>query len=70
MQKRDPPILKYPKFCGKIRYLRRPDLKLALEIQIKPRKLGNQKPIPDILIDSICINRDEELIARERDFLR
>lgn len=64
-----PPILKYPKFRGRIHYLRRPDLKLALDIQIKLRKLGNQKPIPDILIASICINRNEELITKDDDFI-
>lgn len=63
-----PPVLKYPKFRGKIYYLKRQDLKLALEIQIKLRKVGIQKSVPDILIASICINRDEELITKDEDF--
>jgi len=64
-----PPILKYLKFYGKIYYIRRSDLNLALKIQIDLRKIGAQKPISDILIASICINRDEELITNDDDFL-
>ena len=64
-----PPVLKYQKFHGKIYYLKRFDLDLALKIQINLRKLGIQKPIPDLLIASICINRNEELLTRDRDFL-
>ena len=60
-----PPILKYPKFYGKTYYLRRSDLNLSLKIQINLRKIGAQKPIPDVLIASICINRDEELITKD-----
>jgi predicted nucleic acid-binding protein len=41
-----PSILKYQKFYGKIYYLKRFDLNLALNIQIKLRKIGNPKPIP------------------------
>ena len=63
-----PPILKYLKFYGKIYYLRRSDLNLALKIQIDLRKIGSQKSIPDILIASICINRNEELITNDNDF--
>jgi len=64
-----PPILKYQGFHGKIYYLKRLDMKLALKIQINLRKIGVQKPIPDILIASICINRKEELITKDEDFL-
>jgi len=64
-----PPILKYPKFYGRIYYLRRSDLNLALKIQLNLRKIGAQKPIPDILIAAICINRNEELITMDDDFI-
>ncbi len=64
-----PPVLKYQKFNGRIYYLKRFDLDLALRLQIKLRKLGIQKPIPDLLIASICINRNEELITKDKDFL-
>ncbi|RLI76365.1 DNA-binding protein [Archaeoglobales archaeon] len=64
-----PPILKYSKFYGRIYYLKRTDLNLALKIQTNLRKIGAQKPIPDLLIASICINRDEELITKDEDFL-
>jgi len=45
------------------------DIKLAINLQIKLRKLGRQKPIADLLIAAICINRNEELITRDKDFL-
>ena len=61
-----PPILKYRKFYG---YIKRSDLNLALKIQIKLRKIGNPKPIPDVLIAAICINRNKELITKDKDFL-
>jgi len=64
-----PPILKYLKFHGRIHYLKRYDLNLALKIQIELRKIGAQKPLPDILIASICVNRNEELITKDEDFL-
>ena len=64
-----PPILKYQKFYGRIYYLKRLDLNLALKIQIKLRKAGTPKPLPDVLIASICINRNEELITKDKDFL-
>jgi len=64
-----PPTLKYQKFYGKIYYLTRKDLELALKIQIKLRRRGKQKPIPDLLIASICINRNERLITKDVDFL-
>lgn len=63
-----PPILKYTMFRGWIYYLRRQDLNLALNIQIKLRKVGAQKSIPDIFIAAICINRNEELITKDKDF--
>jgi len=64
-----PPILKYKRFYGGIYYLKRVDLNLALKIQIKLRKIGRPKPIADILIAAICINRGETLVTRDRDFL-
>jgi len=64
-----PPILRYTKFYGRIYYIRRSDLSLALKIQIDLRRIGAQKSVPDILIASICINRDEELITNDNNFL-
>ncbi len=64
-----PPILKYLKFHGKIYFLKRVDLSLALKLQIELRKRGMQKSVQDVLIASICINRNEELITKDRDFL-
>ena len=64
-----PPILKYSKFYGRIYYLKRRDLDLTLKIQIALRRIGAQKPVPDVLIASICVDRMEELITGDRDFL-
>ena len=64
-----PPILKYRKFSGKIYLVERRDFDLALKLQVKLRKAGMQKAVPDLLIASICINRNEELITRDEDFL-
>ncbi len=64
-----PPVLRYDRFSGRIYYVRRRDFELALHIQISLRKIGKQKPIPDLIISAICINRDEELITKDEDFL-
>ena len=58
-----PPILRYQKFYG------RANLNLALKHQIGLRKLGIQKPIPDLLITLTCMNRKEELMTKDKDFL-
>lgn len=64
-----PVILAYKKFYGKIYTLRQIDIELAINLQIKLRKLGKPKPIADLLIAAICINRNEELITKDKDFL-
>ena len=63
-----PPILKYRRFFGKIYLVERRDFDLALKLQVKLRKAGMQKAVPDLLIASICINRNEELITKDEDF--
>jgi len=64
-----PPIIDYPKFYGKILPIDRKDILLAIEIQRRLRTIGKQKPFADLLIASICINRNEELITKDKDFL-
>ena len=49
--------------------MRQIDIELAINLQIKLRKLGKPKPIADLLIAAICINRNEELITKDKDFL-
>jgi len=64
-----PPVLGYKKFYGKIYTIKPEDQILAIKIQRLLRKTGKPKPSSDILIASICINRNEELLTRDRDFL-
>ena len=65
-----PPVLKYPKFRGKIYYLipKKTRLEIGIGNSDKIEKGWNPKSVPDILIASICINRDEELITKDEDF--
>ena len=64
-----PPVLKCGKFFGRIYFVQRRDFELALHIQISLRKIGKPKPIPDLIISATCINRDDELITKDEDFL-
>jgi len=64
-----PPILEYRKFFGNIYNLKRIDLEVALGLQSKLRKIGKPQSVPDLLIAAICINRNEELITKDEDFL-
>ena len=49
--------------------IERKDILLSIELQRRLRKIGKPKPFADLLIASICINRREELITRDEDFL-
>lgn len=64
-----PPILDYEKFFGTIYNLKKIDLEVALELQLKLRRIGKPQSVPDLLIAAICINRNEELITKDKDFL-
>ena len=64
-----PPILEYQKFYGKVYTIERRDVLLSIELQRRLRVIGNPKPFADLLIASICINRNEELITKDKDFL-
>jgi predicted nucleic acid-binding protein len=45
--------------------IQRKDILLALELQIKLRKLENPKGLLDLLIVAISINRQEELLSSD-----
>ncbi len=64
-----PPILSYAKFYGTVYTIRPEDQVLAIKIQRKLRIIGKPKSVPDLLIASICINRNEELLTKDKDFL-
>ena len=59
----------YKKFYGKILFPDITDFTLAHETQDKLIRLGKAKTSVNLLIASICINRNEELITKDRDFL-
>ena len=59
----------YKKFYGKVLIIERADVLLAIELQKRLRMVGKLKCFADLLIASICINRNEELITRDEDFL-
>jgi len=63
-----PSLLEYVKFQGNVIYPIRSDLDLAVELQRKLRNTGKPKPLSDLLIAAICINRNEELLTKDRDF--
>ncbi|WP_456473998.1 type II toxin-antitoxin system VapC family toxin [Candidatus Pyrohabitans sp.] len=64
-----PPLTEYMGLHGKILPIERKDVLLAVELQKRLRKNGKPKPFADILIASICINRNEGLFTRDEDFL-
>jgi predicted nucleic acid-binding protein len=64
-----PKIVYYKKFYGKILFPNITDFMLTHEIQNKLIVLGKAKTFADLLIASICINRNEELITKDGDFL-
>ena len=63
-----PSILKYAKFQGSVIYPTREDMDLAVKLQLELRERGKPKPFSDLLIAAICINRDEELVTKDKDF--
>ena len=64
-----PPILRYEKFHGEIYTIKPEDQILAIKLQRRLRRLGKPKSVPDLLIAAICINRNEELLTKDEDFL-
>ncbi|AIG97115.1 PIN domain-containing protein [Archaeoglobus fulgidus] len=63
-----PRIVFYKEFYGKILFPDIEDFVLAHKIQSRLVKLGKAKTFADLLIASICINRNEELITKDSDF--
>lgn len=64
-----PPIKDYEKFKGKIYFINEKDQIQAIIIQTKLRELGHPTSVGDLLIASICINRNEILLTKDKDFL-
>jgi len=64
-----PPVLSYEKFLEEVYTITPEDQILAIKIQRLLRKIGRPRPSSGILIASICINRNEELITKDKDFI-
>jgi len=63
-----PKIVYYKKFRGKIVFPTTYDFILAHKIQEELMRIGKPKSFADLLIASICVNRNEELITKDTDF--
>lgn len=63
-----PFILDYEGFKGSVLFPTMKDYKLAYEIQRKLAEKGKMKSFADLLIASIAINNDDELITSDEDF--
>ena len=64
-----PKVVSYSLFKGRVLFPTLDDYILARQLQEKLLKLSKPQGFADLLIASICINRDEELITYDSDFL-
>jgi predicted nucleic acid-binding protein len=64
-----PRIVRYSKFKGNVLFPNLDDYILARELQEKLLKRGQPRGFADLLIAAICINRGEELITYDSDFV-
>ncbi len=64
-----PYILEYAGFNGKVIFPTLMDYFLAYDIQRRLMSIGKMKGFADILISSITINNNEELVTSDSDFL-
>ncbi|QDA30629.1 type II toxin-antitoxin system VapC family toxin [Thermococcus indicus] len=64
-----PRIVRYSRFKGDVLFPNLDDYLLAHELQEKLLKRGSPRGFADLLIAAICINRGEELITYDSDFV-
>ena len=64
-----PQIVRYSHFNGDVLFPTLDDFLLAHRLQEKLLKKGEPRGFTDLLIAAICINRGEELITRDSDFV-
>ena len=64
-----PRIIYYKQFHGGIIFPIRDDFILAHRIQLELLRIGKPQAFADLLVASIALNRGEELVTRDRDFL-
>jgi len=65
-----PPIKDYEKFRGKIYFVGEEEQIIAALLQAKLREVGSPMSVGDLLIAAICINRNETLLTKDKDFMR
>ena len=63
-----PRIAFYKYFYGRIIFPTHYDYLLAYRLQLELIKLGRPQTFSDLIIASIAINREEELVTRDKDF--
>ncbi len=64
-----PPIKDYEKFDGKIYFMGEEEQLTAVLLQIKLRKIGSPMSVGDLLIAATCINKNETLLTKDKDFM-
>ncbi len=64
-----PPLRRYEKFRGVVYFLTLEDQLKASIIQERLRTIGKPMSAADLLIAAICLNRNEELLTMDEDFL-
>ncbi|BAD84365.1 predicted nucleic acid-binding protein, containing PIN domain [Thermococcus kodakarensis KOD1] len=64
-----PRIVRYSKFRGDVLFPVLDDFILAHKLQEKLLERGTPRGFADLLIAAICVNRGEELITHDSDFL-
>ena len=64
-----PKIVRYSRFKGAVLFPNLDDYLLAHELQRKLLEKGSPRGFADLLIAAICINRGEELITYDSDFV-
>lgn len=62
-----PRIIYYKLFKGKVTFPIRHDFILAHKLQLGLLEVGKPQAFSDLLVASIAINRDEELVTRDQD---
>lgn len=64
-----PPIKDYEKFRGRVFFFNEEDQVQAVLLQVKLREIGSPMSAGDLLIAAVCVNRNEALLTKDKDFL-
>ena len=64
-----PKVVSYERFYGNIVYPEEEDFELASKVQLELIKMGEPQDPVDVLIASIAVNLNEDLVTYDEDFL-